>query len=830
MITLTIDHKTITVPEETTLLAAALEAGIYIPALCAHPDLPPFDSVEPCEVIYQGTIRLEHQNGDYSPTGCGLCVVEVKGLSEPVFSCNTKVKPNMAVTTESEQLKALRQDALSKILATHPHACLTCAQREGCIPMTDTCPGNVNMDERCCEMLGKCELQKIVNYVGIKGDTPRYQFKDLPRLLNEPLFIRDYNLCIGCTRCVRVCNAVREVGELGWVAQNGRGAVGAVQSSLDESFCRFCGACVEVCPTGALRDKKPRPKGRTTCQNTCPAGIDIPRYVRYIANGEYGKALAVIREKVPFPASLGRVCFHPCEKECGRAELNQAVSVCRLKRFAAEHDDGEWQSRLPDIKETGNKVAIIGSGPAGLTAAYFLRLKGHSVTLIECTGKLGGMLTSGIPAFRLPRKVVEPEIEHIIGLGIEVQMNSTVKELETLRSDYDAVFLAIGAQESKRIPVIGADLKRVYWGIDFLKTIDAGQIPDLGEKVMVIGGGNVAVDVAMTARRTGCRDVKMACLEKREEMPAYKQELEFAEAEGIQILNSWGPKEIVGEDGSVKSIVLKKCTSVFDDDGRFAPAYDDASTITHDVDSVILAIGQEMRWEAEVDALLDSRRNLLKADMDDSTTRVKGVFAGGDAVKGPASVIDAIAAGRKAASAIDSYLGGDGDIELELVDREMPSPSLGQEKDFWKKERPPEKTTAPDERIKSFEAFLAGFNEAEARQEAGRCLQCDLRLYLSKPPAPPEKWLAFNEENIQLIPDTEGVFQLLNEDKEVTAIVGTMTLQQDLLDKLEDGSSAAFFTYIEDPMYTKRESELIQQHLQKYGKLPEGDDDLDDLF
>jgi len=229
-----------------------------------------------------------------------------------------------------------------------------------------------------------CELQKVSGFVGVKDDLPKYVFRDLPKMEEDPLYKRDYNLCIGCLRCVRACNDMREIGALGFVRKDGEIVVGTKASTLDDSGCRFCTACVEVCPTGAILDKDLKPGDKAEalvpCKFTCPAGIDIPEYLRYAAAGQYDTALAVIREKVPFPNSLGHICFHPCESVCKREKVNEPIGICNIKRFAGANGDGKWLANLKKQPATGKKVAVIGAGPGGLASAYFLALKGHNVT------------------------------------------------------------------------------------------------------------------------------------------------------------------------------------------------------------------------------------------------------------------------------------------------------------------------------------------------------------------------------------------------------------------------------------------------------------------
>lgn len=674
---ITINGQQVEVHEGISIMEAAQSGGIYIPGLCAHPDLP-------------------------AAGVCGLCLVEVEGENAPVKACSTPVKPGMIVRTETERVQALRREALKKILATHPHACLTCAQREGC--SRTQCSSNVPENERCCPKLGNCEVQKVTEYIGMPEGVPRYVYRGLPVLENEPLFRYDYNLCIACTRCVRACQDLRGVGAMAVVFRGAERFVGFTGPTPPAAGCRFCGACVEVCPTGALMDKDagvgPREEFLVPCRNTCPAGIDVPRYVRLIAQGRIAEALAVVRERVPFPAVLGYACRHPCEAVCRRGEVNEAVAIQALKRAAAEH--GGNGVDLPAPKPpTGKKVAVVGAGPAGLTCAYYLAQKGHAVTIYEALPEPGGMMRYGIPAHRLPREVLANEVMTILARGVELKVGVAVGRdisLEELASKYDAVLLAPGAAASRRRAIGQAADQKLLAGT--VKTTPQGTI--------------------------------------------------------------------------------------------------------------------------EVNASLETSQG--------------GVFAAGDAVSGRATVIKAIAGGRRAAASIDRYLGGDGDIDEVLVPAEEPSPRLGREDGFASLARVKMPCLGAEARKNGFAPVEQGYGVEQARAEARRCLQCDLRLKIGAPWLPPISMPEFNAANVAQVPAVEGVYQFLDEGGQVLLIAGTANLRQALNEQLANAPDdpvlgrARYFLYEEDPMYTKRESELIQKYLQEHGRLPEGNDVLDDLF
>jgi len=838
-ITLTINGESVTVPEGTTIMEAADKLGVYIPRLCSHPDLPTSKGLKPNEFIYRGNEKiLNDEDKEYE--GCKLCIVKVEGIDGFVTSCNTEAKDGMVVTTDSEEIKKQRKDNLFPILKDHPHACLLCAQQEGCTRLT--CSSDVPEEERCCVKLGNCEVQRIANYIGIREDMPKYVPAGLPILDDEPLFTRDYNLCIGCTRCVRVCREVRGIEAIGFVFKNGKIIVGTTTSpTLAESGCKFCTACVEVCPTGALLDKRLFKPGEkedvlVPCRANCPANIDIPLYLRWIRDKKYDEALAVIKEKVPFPNVLGYICFHPCEDVCRRGEVNEPIAICALKRFSAENGGELWKSKLTKPTPTGKKVAVIGAGPAGLTAAYYLARKGHKVTLMETTSELGGMMRNAIPRYRLPIEVLEHDINDILEQDIEVKKNLKMDETiphKLKENGYDAVFIAVGSQLSRSLNIDGMNLNQVKLGVDFLKAINRGEKVEVANRVVVIGGGNVAVDVARSALRLGAKEVKMVCLENDEEMPAHKWEVKDCKEEGIEIDIRWGPKRILSDDGkNVKGIELVKCTSVFDEEGRFAPKFDESTTKSIDTDMVILAIGQasDLSFLGENSPIEVTPQKIIKVNPETFETSVSGIFAGGEIVLGPASVIDAIASGRKAAISIDKYLGGDGDITEKLSSEHEYNPWFGKEEGFASLPRVKMPALSPEERIKNFNLIELGFNEDQALEEAKRCLNCDYRLMFRESPHPPHEWVEFTEENVEQVPDEPGVYQLLDEDKKVIAIKGMANIKEGLKEALETVEKAKYFIYELDGMYSKRESELLQQYLQKYGELPSGGDELDDLF
>jgi formate dehydrogenase beta subunit len=354
---------------------------------------------------------------------------------------------------------------------------------------------------------------------------------------------------------------------------------------------------------------------------------------------------------------------------------------------------------------------------------------------------------------------------------------------------------------------------------------------EVSGRVLVIGGGGVAMDVALTALRLGATEVQAACLECRDEMPANEWEIEEAVEEGVILHPSWGPQKIISDDGQARGVELVCCTSVFDEQGRFNPSFDESETTSLEADTVILAIGQASDLSLLEDTAVEVQRGLIRANEETLETGLQGVFAGGEVVSGPSMVIDAIQMGRRAAISIDEYLGGQGNIELALMPPEEIDPHLGRQEAFAQLARIPMPTLPVAERHQGFEEVYLGYDDEMARQEASRCLRCDYRLHILAPVLPPEKWFQFTSEAMDTVPAVAGVYQLLDEEKSVLAIKGVMNMRQSLTEDLGTNDQACFFIFEEDEMYTKRESELLQQYLQEHGELPGGGaDELDDLF
>ena len=720
-IKLVIDGQEVEGNEGMTVLEAAIKAGIYIPTLCYHPILSTDGS-------------------------CRLCLVEIKGMAELITACNTKATTGMVVKTDTPRLQEERREVLKQILAYHPCECLTCERRERCGPY-DICLRNVAVTQRCvlCPYNEQCELQQVVDYIGLEGEELTWQYRGLPVDRENPLYERDYNLCISCARCVKACKELRGIEAIAMVDHDGQlWPEPSNGKSLSESGCKYCCACVEVCPTGALVDKdakwKPdiNPEELTNpCSYACPAHIDVPRYVRLCGEGKFAEALAVIREKVPFPGVLGRVCIHPCETACRRAGLNESISIKFLKLAATERDDKHWKQQAKSSSPTGKKVAVIGAGPGGLTAAYYLAKQGHSVTAFEALPVAGGMMRVGIPDYRLPPEKLDAEIDEIKAAGVDIKLNTRIESIDSLfEQGYDAVFTAPGAHRGMKMGVDGEDSPGVFDGATFLREANLGKQIDIGEKIAVIGGGNVAIDAARVSLRIGAKKVTIVYRRTRAEMPASAEEVEAALEEGIEILFLAAPVKINREGNQVKLTCTRMELGEPDASGRRRPVPIKGSEFTTEFNSVITAIGQTPDIPADFKLKL-GRSNTIQTNSETLATSSKGVWAGGDAVSGPASVIGAIAAGRQAAAAIDKYLGGTGDIEEVLEPKREYNPCVGKEEGFFECIRATMPALSVKERVGNFDEVELGLSDEVAIKEGKRCLQCAVRCLITPPPLPP---------------------------------------------------------------------------------------------
>jgi len=476
----------------------------------------------------------------------------------------------------------------------------------------------------------------------------------------------------------------------------------------------------------------------SACQHACPAGIDVPNYVAAIACGNYKQAVDIIRERNPFPAVCGRICIHPCETKCRRGELDQAVAIRTLKRFASDwYFENIGMAEEPFPVWQNQKVAVVGAGPAGLTCAYFLAKMGYKVTVFESQNIGGGMLGIAVPEFRLPREVIQEEIRYIESCGVEilynkaVDANNTVNEL--MDKGFAAVFIAAGAQVSRRLGIPGEEikLKGLYHGLRFLADIRGGKEIHLQGKTIVIGGGNVAFDTARTAIRVGAEDVQIFYRRSIEEMPAWEKDIEEAVEEGIVINPFWSPGRIMHKKGRVTGIEFESSRTVFEPDGSSHVVVDKDTTQIVDADTLIISVGQapDISFISKESQLERSLWGSLNVDKNSLSTNIPGIFAGGDFITGPSTVIEAIASGRRAAIAISKFLAGD-KSRITIVDEKTffdESSRLALEKESTEeKPRIRIEIENPKTRIRDFREVEKGFSETEAHLEANRCLRCDL--------------------------------------------------------------------------------------------------------
>jgi NADPH-dependent glutamate synthase beta subunit-like oxidoreductase/NAD-dependent dihydropyrimidine dehydrogenase PreA subunit len=465
------------------------------------------------------------------------------------------------------------------------------------------------------------------------------------------------------------------------------------------------------------------------CTKACPAGVDVPRYIRAVGEGRYDDAVAIVRERLPLPTVCSDACFAPCEDVCAYKQFGDPVAIRALRRAAVDRAGQAWKQAKSAPTASGKRAAIVGAGPAGLTAAYYLVTKGHEVTLFDVFPKPGGTLRYGIPDYRMPGARLDQDIDDILELGVQFKGDTAIGKdisLAQLREDYDALFLATGANGSAKITLPGCGREGVLWGWEFLCDIALQRDVTLGGRLIVVGGGNVAIDVALTARRMGAEEVHLFCLEERDEMPAHEWEIQRAEEEGIIIHPCWGPQRILGDD-AVTGVGFVRCTSVFDESGHFNPSYDEGTTNRIETDHVILAIGQSADLSfLKADGNVAISRGCIEVSETDGATGEQGIFAGGDVVSGPDSIVGAIAHGRRAAAAMDRHLGGDGDLSETLATPErtiaLPDGLIAVQP------RNQMKLLEPWRRS-GFEQVELGLTDEQTRAEASRCLACDARSF-----------------------------------------------------------------------------------------------------
>lgn len=543
-------------------------------------------------------------------------------------------------------------------------------------------------------------------------------------------------------------------------------------SKIDKEKCVACGQCVENCPMNAMRlgqklcstepvtedittTHTPRNNdwkeedwnidyrtnrqevvdtGTAPCKTNCPAHIAVQGYIKLAAQGKYREALELIKMENPFPAICGYVCNKRCEDACTRGDLDESIAIDDIKRFIAEQDLNRETRFIPKKRNdySDKKIAIIGSGPAGLSCAYYLAIDGYDVTVFEKEKVVGGMMTLGIPSFVLEKNIVDAEIDILRELGVKFKTGVEVGKditLDNLREEgYEAFYLAIGAQKGRMIGVEGEDYEGVVSGIEFLSRVNQDEKETISGNVVVVGGGNVAIDVARVAVRAGGKNVSMFCLENREQMPALDEEIEVAESEDITINNSWGPNRIIGENGKVVGIEFKRCLSTFDEDGRFNPKYDENDTVIVDTDNVLLSVGQSIDWCGILEgsqAVLNPN-NTIQVDEITYQTNHSDVFAGGDAVTGPRFAIDAIAAGKQAAISIHRFVQTGQDLLIgrsrrEYIELDKKSAIIHS---FDTNPRQRAAMVDGQEAKKTFRDIRTSLTEEQMLKETERCFSC----------------------------------------------------------------------------------------------------------
>lgn len=675
----------------------------------------------------------------------------------------------LKVTPVMKEMDAQRQvysfeDLLTFVNKANKYSVADCACRlsaklvdKGCIhPVEDTCVqfddtadyyirtgrGREVSREECIEILKKTEDAGLVHTAfSVEGE--------------------DYSSFI-CNCCGCSCSGLRFLN----VFDGNPFSKSNFRAQITEENCVACGSCVEICPVNAITlgtsfcEKEDQTyyykkaaenwmtkddihmdfinerhmvstKGTAPCKTACPAHISVQGYIRKAAEGKYLEALEVIKRDNPLPAVCGRICSHPCEAACTRGDVDEPLAIDAIKMFVADQERHVETRYVPEKKHDYNqKVAIIGSGPAGLTCAYYLAEQGYKVTVFEKNERLGGMLTLGIPNFRLEKEVIESEIQVLRDLdvefktGVNVGTDITIPELRN--QGYEAFYVAIGAQQGSSLGLEGEELEGVVSGVDFLREVNLGKNEEIKGRAVVIGGGNVAIDVARTAIREGATSVDLYCLESEANMPADPEERYEAMQEGVVIHNGWGPMVITGKDGKATGVTFKKCVSVFDANGNFAPAYDESATLDAEASAVLMAVGQRIELgELLVRENIDlGRGNRIVVDTVSFQTGEEDIFAGGDVVTGPKFAIDAIAMGKQGAESIHRLL-----QHIHLTD--------GRHGEYFMIEKqgihvgsydhtPRQHAEEVDysQAARTFEDLRRGLSEEQIAKETSRCLNC----------------------------------------------------------------------------------------------------------
>ena len=536
---------------------------------------------------------------------------------------------------------------------------------------------------------------------------------------------------------------------------------------VDPAKCVACGQCVENCPVNAVKlgqrlcaktplEKEPERRvrdhfwtqkdwnidyrenrqdeaeeGTSPCKTACPAHIAVQGYIRLASQGRYKEALELIKKENPFPAVCGRICPHGCEDECTRGDIDEPIAIDEIKKFIADKElDGSIRFVPQKRHAYGKKIAVVGAGPAGMSCAYYLAIDGYRVTVFEKQDRPGGMLMLGIPSFRLEKDVVNAEIDVLRDMGVEFRTGVEVGKdvtLEQLRKEgYEAFYLAIGAQGGRKLGIEGENAVGVTAGVDFLRNVNLGREVVLKGRTIVIGGGNVAIDVARTAARTGSDRVEMYCLESRQQMPALEEEVEETLEEGIAICNSWGPKRILTENDRVIGVEFRKCLSVFDENRRFSPRFDEDNTVIVPADNVLLSIGQSIEWGSllEGSAVKTNRSGTAQADSLTYQTAEPDVFVGGDVYTGPKFAIHAIAAGKEAAISIHRFVQPGQSLTLGRDRREYHALDKNNVVIDGFDTAPRQQIGHNPKAANTFHDGRVTFTEEQMKKETERCLGC----------------------------------------------------------------------------------------------------------
>ncbi len=631
--------------------------------------------------------------------------------------------------------------------------------------------GTADLEGEWCIELGKYAESCI--RVGKARRISRAEAEDILRKAEENGYVHQLSNIDGPDFSLFICNCAWDTCmalKTSWYTQSPSLSRSNYVAEVDKEKCVACGGCVEVCPQNAaklgqklcqktpveIHDKEipddhlvfgrkhwqndfltnrenvlPE-TGTSPCKTNCPAHISVQGYLKKAAEGKYMEALEIIKKENPFPAMCGRVCARFCEQVCTRGDADVPVAIDEVKKFIAEQELHAKKRFVPKKKfENGKKIAVVGSGPAGLSCAYYLAVYGHDVTVFEKEKEPGGMMRFGMPSFRLEKDVVDAEIEVVRKLGVEIRTGIEVGKdvtLDELRAQgYKGFYVAIGAQGGRKLGISGEDGEGVLSGVDFLRKSAMGEIDRLAGKVVVIGGGNVAVDVARSAVRYGAAEVNMYCLESRGEMPASEEEVREAEEEKIVVGCGWGPKEILCENGKVTGIILKRCLSVKDLDGRFRPTYDENNTLTIACDYVLAAIGQSIEWGGllEGSGVKLNRNQTARADAWTYQTGEPDVFVGGDAYTGPRFAIDAIAAGKEGAESLHRYVWEGHSLTLGRVKRDNYHYIDKDNLEIGGYDRAKRQTPGKDAaKALTFADERKTLTEEQVKIETARCLSC----------------------------------------------------------------------------------------------------------